>query len=377
MQKKILRHVQTEMETWLFKGKVLLLYGARQVGKTTLSKEILAQYGDDGAYFNCEIQSVLSSLGTSEPTALKRFIGHKKIVVFDEAQYVPNIGRVLKLLHDTFPEVQLIATGSSSFELANRSSEPMTGRAITFELLPFSWAEIGQAMHPSERAAHLDFFLRFGLYPDIAFAPESEARTLLDNLSSRYLFKDVLEFEQLKHPRLLTDLLQMLALQVGSLVSYNELAQTLKISSVTVERYIDLLEKAFVIFRLRPFSRNLRNEIGKKNKIFFFDVGIRNSLVRQYQPMDLRGDKGGLWENFLVVERLKWLQSKQMRPNRHFWRTLEQAEIDYLEDIDGQLSAFEFKWADRLAKVPIAFARGYPGSTFEVIHRQNFEGFIE
>jgi len=376
VQKKIQRQLQSQIERWLFKSKIIILYGARQVGKTTLSKAILAPHGSDGGYFNCEVQSVQASLAQREPLALKRFLGDKKIVVLDEAQQVPGIGEVLKLLADTFPELQIIATGSSSFELANRSAEPLTGRALTFELFPFSYAELSQTFSPAERRAHLDFWLRYGLYPDVAFAPEEDARTLLDNLSSRYLYKDVLEFENLKRADILVRLLQMLALQVGQLVSYHELANALKISSATVERYIDLLEKSFVVFRLPPFSRNLRNEIGKKNKIFFYDVGIRNSIIQQYQPVDLRADKGGLWENFLVAERLKHLQSQGLRPNRYFWRTLQQVEIDYLEEHDGQLSTYEFKWQGKAPKMPLAFANGYPGSTFEVVDRDNFEGFV-
>ena len=376
MQKKIQRHLKSRIEGWLFKGKIIVLYGARQVGKTTLSKEILAPHGADGAYFNCDVPSVQMALAQREPLALQSFLGNKKIVVLDEAQQVAGIGEVLKLLADTFPDLQIIATGSSSFELANRSAEPLTGRALTFELFPFSYAELSQIYSPVERRAHLDFWLRYGLYPDVAFAPEEDARTLLDNLSSRYLYKDILEFENLKRSDVLVRLLQMLALQVGQMVSYHELANVLKISSSTVERYIDLLEKAFVVFRLSPFSRNLRNEIGKKNKIFFFDVGIRNSIIQQYQPVDLRADKGALWENFLVAERLKYLQSKGLRPNRYFWRTLQQVEIDYLEEHDGQLSTYEFKWQGKAKKMPIAFANAYPESTFEVIDRDNFEPFV-
>ncbi len=376
MQKNIKRLLQSQIERWLFRGKIIILYGARQVGKTTLSKAILEPHGAEGGYFNCEIQSVQTALTQREPLALRRFLGNKKMVVLDEAQQIPGIGEVLKLLADTFPELQIIATGSSSFELANRSVEPLTGRALTFELYPLSYAELSQVFSPAERHAHLDFWLRYGLYPDVAFAPEEDASMLLDNLSSRYLYKDILEFENLKRADVLVRLLQLLALQVGQLVSYHELANALKISSATVERYIDLLEKSFVIFRLPPFSRNLRNEIGKKNKIFFYDVGIRNSIIQQYQPVDLRTDKGGLWENFLVAERLKFLQSKGLRPNRYFWRTLQQVEIDYLEEQDGQLHTYEFKWQGKAPKIPLAFANAYTGSTFKVVDKDNFEDFI-
>ena len=377
MQKLVKRDLQPILEKWLFRDKTLILYGARQVGKTTLCKTLLMPFGDDSAYFNCEIQSVRSALSVQEPQALRRFIGDKKIVVLDEAQTVPEIGLILKLLIDTFPEIQIIATGSSSFDLANRAAEPLTGRALQFELYPFSYSEVAQTLHPVERRAHLDFFLRYGLYPDIAFAPEQDARLLLDNLSNSYLFKDILMFENLKRADVLVNLLQLLALQLGNQVSYHELANQLKVSSATVERYIGLLEKAFVVFRLPPLSRNLRSEIGKKNKIYFFDVGIRNSIVQQYQPMELRADKGAIWENFLLVERLKYLQAQGLRPNRYFWRTTEGAEVDYVEESAGQLHAYEFKWQDKKAHLPAAFARAYPEATFNVVHRDNFEGFVE
>jgi uncharacterized protein len=376
MQKTIKRHIQPILERWLFKGKIIILYGARQVGKTTMCKSLMASWGDDATYFNCEIQSVQSALSVKEPQALKRFIGSKKLIVLDEAQSIRDIGLILKLLIDTFPEMQIIATGSSSFDLANQTAEPLTGRTLQFTMYPLSYQEISQAFNSAEQRAHLDYFLRFGMYPEIAFASEEDAQMLLDNLSSSYLFKDILIYENLKRADILVSLLRLLAMQIGNLISYNELATKLKISSATVERYIDLLEKSFVVFRLPPFSRNLRNEIGKKNKILFYDLGIRNSLIQQYQPIDLRTDKGAIWENFLIVERLKYLQSVGLRANTYFWRTLEQAEIDYLEDANGQLDAYEFKWQNKKAKAPIAFSKTYLDATFSVIHTENFETFI-
>lgn len=376
MHGMIRRHLQDTLEHWLFRGKVIVLYGARQVGKTTLSRALLEPFGSSGLYLNCEIESVRSALSVREPMALKRYFGNPRIIVLDEAQRIPGVGEILKLLIDTYSDLQIIATGSSSFELANRSAEPLTGRALTFELYPLSYAELGQAVPAIERRGHLDYWLRYGTYPGVAFAGEADARLLLDSLSSQYLYKDVLEFESLKKPDLLVGLLRLLALQIGQLVSYHELANSLKISSATVERYIDLLEKAFVVFRLTPFSRNLRNEIGKKNKIFFYDTGVRNSIIQQYQPVEIRSDKGGLWENFLVVERMKLLQARGLRPNRYFWRTMQQAEIDYLEERDGLLSAYEFKWQPRRANLPVAFSRAYPESTFEVVTPENFEDFI-
>ena len=376
MSKLIQRSMQPILEKWLFRGKILILYGARQVGKTTLCRALMASLGDEATYFNCEISSVQLGLSVKEPQALKRFVGSKKMIVLDEAQNVPDIGLVLKLLIDTFPDMQIIATGSSSFDLANRTAEPLTGRALHFTIYPLSYEEMGQAFNSGERRAHLDYFLRFGMYPEIAFASEEDASLLLDSLSSSYLFKDILAYENLKKADVLVSLLRLLAMQIGNLVSYHELAMQLKISSATVERYIDLLEKAFVIFRLSPFSRNLRNEIGKKNKIFFYDIGIRNSLIQQYQPIELRTDKGAIWENFIIVERLKFLQSRGLRPNQYFWRTQEQVEIDYLEDANGQLDAYEFKWQDKKTKVPTAFSKGYPDAMFSVIHTGNFEPFV-
>jgi uncharacterized protein len=373
---QITRSLKKQLEQWMFRGKILVIYGARQVGKTTLVRELASPYGEEARYLNCEINSVQEALTIREPVALKRFLGTKKLVILDEAQHIEGIGEILKLLADTFPEMQIIATGSSSFELARRSAEPLTGRALTFDLFPLSWSELGQRFHPAERRAQLDFCLRFGMYPEIASSSEQDARLLLDSLSSSYLYKDVLEFENIKRADVLVKLLQLLALQIGQMVSYHELANALKISSATVERYIDLLEKSFVIFRLPPFSRNLRSEIGRKNKIFFYDVGIRNSIIQQYQPVDLRADKGALWENFLMVERLKWLQVNGLRPNRYFWRTQQQVEIDYLEERDGHLDAYEFKWQYKPVAPPSAFTKAYPGSSFHLLHEGNFEGFI-
>jgi predicted AAA+ superfamily ATPase len=377
MQKIINRAIQPILEKWLFRGKILIIYGARQVGKTTLCKSLMANLGmQDAMYFNCEIQSIQLGLSNNEPQALKRFIGTKKMIVLDEAQCVSNIGLVLKLLIDTFPDMQIIATGSSSFDLANRAAEPLTGRALQFVLYPLAYQELSQVYHPMALKAHLPYLLRFGLYPEVAFASDEDARVLLDSLSSSYLFKDILMYENIKRSDVLVNLLRLLALQVGNLVSHHELANQLKISAATVERYIDLLEKSFVIFRLMPFSRNLRNEIGKKNKIFFYDIGIRNSIIQQYQPLEMRMDKGAIWENFIIVERLKWLQANGLRPNCYFWRTTEQVEIDYLEDADGQLNAFEFKWLDKKTKAPSAFTTHYPDATFKAIDTENFENFI-
>lgn len=372
----IKRSIQPTIERWLFRGKIIILYGARQVGKTTLVKALLDKYKQPDAYYNCEIQSVRNALSEEEPGLLKKYLGNKKVVVFDEAQNVPDIGTTLKLLADTYPELQIIATGSSSFDLANKTAESLTGRALQFILYPFSYSELEGLYQPFERRAQLENLLKYGLYPEIVQATETDARILLDDLSSRYLYKDVLEFENVKRSDVIFKLLQLLALQIGSEVSLDELANTLQINRRTVERYIDLLEKARIIFRLYPFSRNLEKEIRKKYKVYFYDVGIRNSIVQQYQDIELRNDKGGLWENFLICERLKFLQKQQINPNYYFWRTHDKQEIDYLEEYNGALTAYEMKWKIKRKKFPKSFIENYKNSTIQFIDTTNFESFI-
>ena len=372
----IQRSIQSSVERWLFRNKVIIIYGARQVGKTTLVKTLLKAYGDKGAYFNCEVQTVRAALSIEEPILLKKYIGDKKIVVFDEAQQIRNIGRILKLIHDHYPEIQVIATGSSSFDLANQTNEALTGRAIQFTLYPLSYTELEALYPPLERKAQLEKFLIYGMYPEIIQANEGDAKILLDELSNRYLYKDVLEFENLKRSDIVFKLLQLLALQIGNEVKLNELANALQTHRRTIERYIDLLEKAFVIFRLRSFSRNLRKEISKAYKVYFYDVGVRNSIVQQYQGLDIRLDKGNLWENFLISERLKTLQHQQIRPNRYFWRTHDKQEIDYLEEYGGRLAGYEFKWKASNPKLPQVFLDSYANSSIQVIDRENFEDFL-
>lgn len=372
----IKRSIQPFIEKWLFRGKVIIIYGARQVGKTTLVKGLLDKYGVEGGYYNCEIQSIREALEKEEPSLLKRYIGDKRLVVFDEAQYITNIGRILKIMIDTYPDIQIIATGSSSFDLANKTSEPLTGRALQFVLYPFSFEELGALHRGFERKAQLPLLLKYGAYPEIVQAPEEDAQILLDDLTSKYLYKDILEFENLKRSDIIFKLLQLLALQVGSEVSLNELANSLQTNRKTVERYIDLLEKAFVIFRLRSFSRNLRKEISKAHKVYFYDIGVRNSIIQQYQDFSLRADKGAVWENFLIVERLKYLQNNRLSPNQYFWRTHDRQEIDYIEEYGGKLTGYEIKWKLKNKKFPSVFLKTYPESEAKFIDQSNFEDFI-
>lgn len=371
------RSVKSQVEHFLFKGKVIILYGARQVGKTTLTKSILEKFKTDGRYLNCELLSNIQALETTDQGQLKNFLGNYKIIVLDEAQKVRNIGLILKILIDTFPEIQIIATGSSSFDLANKTAEALTGRAVHFQLFPFSLKEISQKYDLIEIKSRLEQILRFGLYPGVFDQPDELAKTFLEEIASAYLFKDLLEFDGIKKSDILLKLLQLLALQLGNQVSFNELAQTLGINVKTVERYLDLLEKCFVIFRLRSFSRNLRKELSKSFKVYFYDLGIRNSLIQSFTPLHLRTDTGALWENFCIMERIKLNQSAGKKPNIFFWRTYDQKELDYLEEQDGKILGFEFKWNNAKKRSSVKdFTQSYPGSAVKVINRENFNSFL-
>lgn len=374
--KLLIRLIQKQIEDSFFKGKVVVIYGARQVGKTTLVKQILDKYGDKGLYLNCEILSVQQALAVAEPVKIKDYFGEKKLIVLDEAQKIFDIGSILKILIDTYPDLQIIATGSSSFDLANKTSEPLTGRVNRFILYPFSLEEIKQGKNWLEISPKIESLLRFGAYPEIFFLSEEDAQNRLNEIASDYLYKDILIFEKIKKSSLLSKLLQLLALQLGNEVSYSELAKNLGVNRLTVQKYMDILEKAFVIFTLRSFSRNLRKEISKSVKAYFYDLGIRNSLIQNYNPLTIRNDIGALWENFLIIERMKKASLHGIYANRYFWRTYDQKEIDYIEERQGNLFAFEFKWSKNSNAYPKEFMKTYPNAKFELINRDNFFRFI-
>lgn len=360
----------------LFKGKVIILFGPRRVGKTTLSKDILAGISNS-RYLNCELLEHKLALETTNSIALKNYLGDYSVIVLDEAQQISDIGRTLKVLIDTFPHIQIIATGSSSFELGNRLAEPLTGRAREYLLLPLSIAELLQKEDKIMIRANLDQILRFGLYPEVYGRSEEEAKEELNQIASNYLYRDILQFEKIKRPSLLQNLLTALALQLGNEVSYNELSRLLGETVPTVQRYIELLEKAFVIFRLRSFSRNLRKEIGKGQKIYFYDLGIRNALIRNFNQLKFRNDTGGLWENFCIVERIKFNLANRRFVNNYFWRTYDQKEVDYIEEEGGKLNAYEFKFSSTTQpKLPAGFSESYPETSFECVNRENFWSFI-
>jgi len=373
---EIIRTIQQKIEKSLFKGKVIIIYGARRVGKTTLSNHIIKNY-QKSKYINCELLQNKIALETTNSELLLNFIGDYRLVILDEAQYINNIGLILKVINDTFPDIQIIATGSSSFELSNFISEPLTGRSRKFILFPFSMEEIKQKNDLITTHAKLNNILRFGLYPEVFDKNETDAIEELNDIASNYLYKDILQFEKIKRSNLLMNLLRALALQLGNEISYNELANMLGENVHTIKRYLELLEKSFVIFRLSSFSRNLRKEIGKGQKIYFYDLGIRNSLIQNFNPIALRNDIGGLWENFCILERMKSNHNKRRFINTYFWRTYDQKEIDYIEEEGGKLKAFEFKFNPKAkTKVPKEFLETYHESEFKTIHNNNYWDFV-
>ena len=370
------RKIEKNIVENLFKGKVIIIYGAKQVGKTTLVKKIADDYKGQSSYFNCDLISVQDALSIPEANRIKDFLGDHNIIILDEAQRIKNIGLTLKILIDTYPELQIIATGSSSFDLANEINEPLTGRKIVFNLFPLSVEEIMGDNGFLYIDSKLEKILRYGTYPDVFFSEDKEAASKLEEIASSYLFKDILSFDKIKKSSIIVKLLQLLALQVGSEVSYNELATKLGINRITVEKYIDILEQCFILFRINSFSRNLRNEISKSIKIYFYDLGVRNILIKNLNPLDIRNDAGFLWENFCILERMKRNKYNNIFANYYFWRTYDQKEIDFIEERDGKLFAYEFKLNKEQSKAPSIFLETYKNSQYQTINRENYYKFL-
>lgn len=364
------RDIEPRIKSVLFKGKMVVILGPRQSGKTTLAKKMIAEYDRRGAYYDCQLADVRSHFVIGKPDALLPLTRNKKIVVFDEAQTIQDIGSILKVFHDTHPGVQLIATGSSSFDLANKIKEPMTGRAFEFTLLPLSLHEIGAA-YPRLKESDLFSFMQFGSYPAVVAAPSVEEKLFaIKNIATNYLYKDVFVFEAIRNPKIFEDLLKMLALQIGSMVSVNELAQGLGVTRTTVNRYLRLLEQSFIIKRIYSFSNNPRNEIKKAFKVYFLDVGVRNALVDIASPLTTRADKGAILENFFVTERMKKGSMEIFPPELMFWRTRTGVEIDVIEKSGPELSAYECKWK-QVARAPSSFKNAYPAANFQSITSKN------
>jgi len=360
----------------LFKKKAVVLIGPRQSGKTTLINEICKLINKPMIWLDGDEPDVRQQLANTSSTYLKSIIGDNKLIIIDEAQRIENIGLTMKLITDKIPDVQLIASGSSALELSNKINEPLTGRKYEFFLFPVSFPEIVKHSSIIEEKRLLNHRLIYGYYPDVITNPGKEKK-ILKSLSDSYLYKDILTWENIKKPDKLERLIQLLAFQTGHQVSYNELSKNTGLDNQTVERYIYLLEKAFIIFRLNSFSKNLRNELKKSKKIYFYDNGIRNAVINNFNPVELRNDTGVLWENFLVSERMKYIHYNNIYANNFFWRTYAQQEIDYIEERDGKLFAYEFKWNPRKkTKTFKTFINAYPNSEITIINQNNYIDFI-
>ena len=369
----IRRALQTRIESHLFKGKAIIVIGARQVGKSTMLRMILEGRNEPTLTLNCDEPEVKEMLTNANLKELQLLIGKNKIVTIDEAQRVTDVGMTLKRITDNFPDVQLLVTGSSSFELQNKLNEPLTGRKLEYHLFPLSTGELLAANGLLPVKQTLESRLIYGSYPDIV-TNAADAKELLANLADSYLYKDLLGMEGIRRPVLLSKLLTALALQGTSEVSYNELAQTVGSDSKTVEKYIDLLEKCFIVFRLNGFNRNLRSELKRSKKIYFYDNGIRNAILQNFAPLSMRQDVGALWENFIITERMKANQAAGRYAKSYFWRTTQQQEIDYVEESDGQFTLFEMKWNPKKAnaKFPAIFSNTYDVKEKKVITPENW-----
>ena len=361
-----------------FKAKVIMLIGVRQVGKTTLLKKLQKEMNVPSIWLNADEADILQEIAqaTTSTQLLQLFGKDNKLVIIDEAQQIPNIGKKLKLFYDNYPEIQVIATGSSAFELQNETNEPLTGRKREFFLYPLSFAELVGQTSLLEEKRLLHTRLIYGSYPEVINHPGKE-KEVLREIATSYLYKDILQIDGIRKTSVIEKLLQALAFQIGSEVNYHELAQLVgNINTVTVEKYLDLLEKAFVIYKLPALSRNLRNELKKGKKYYFYDNGIRNVLISNYNSIALRQDVGALWENYILAERLKHNQYAQYYSNQYFWRTHDQAEIDYIEETGGILHAVEIKWKAQKVSFPNSFLQAYPNNTTQIISTDNYTSCI-
>ncbi len=372
----IKRIIEDNIHRRMFQGKAIIIYGARQVGKTTLVKQIVSQY-KDVTWFNADELQTRELFEMQNLSLFKSHVPNRGIIVIDEAQRIKNIGLSAKLIIDNFPETQLILTGSSVLQLADEIQEPLTGRKFEFTLYPLSFEEMALHHGTFEEHKNLENRLVFGYYPEIV-THLSDARRRLKELTGSYLYKDILALNKIKKPDRLNKLLQSLAYQTGDLVKYNEVGQNVGLDKETVENYVDLLEKTFVVYRLPSFGKNPRNEIRKARKIYFNDLGIRNAVVFDFTPASSRiNEIGKLWENFLISERIKFLANHEIFAHVYFWRNYNKQEVDYIEVRDGRIFAYEIKWNVRKRhKIPASFLNAYPEAKVQVITPENYIGFI-
>lgn len=372
------RSLESKIENHLrHRQEIIVVYGARQVGKTTMLQSIIERIGLKSLFINADEIQYHDVLNSRDKKRLMQLVEGYQLIFIDEAQRITNIGINIKIIHDKLPSLKIILSGSSSFDLANKVQEPLTGRTRTFVLFPISFYELKSIYNTYELHSSLQDFMLFGGYPKLLnIRKNSDKKVYLNELISAYLYKDILQLTQIKHADKLYNLLKLIAYQIGQVVSTHELAKSLKLSSETIENYIDLLEKSFVIYRLSGFSKNLRKEVTKQQKIFFYDLGIRNTLINNFSELEFRPDKGQLWENFLIIERLKYIQRNDMIANNYFWRTYTGAELDYVEEVDGTLSGFEFKWRSKVVKAPKTWLETYKNATFQNINSENYFDFI-
>lgn len=356
--------------------KIVILYGARQTGKTTLSYEVISYFKGKILKINADEARYTDILSSRNFQKIELLIGDYDMLFIDEAQRIPDIGINLKIIHDNLPEMKILVTGSSSLELADKVKEPLTGRTITHKLYPVSLGELRQYHNIVDLQNRLEEFMIYGMYPELfKYKPGERKEKYLRELASSYLYKDILELSSIRNPSVITDLLKLLALQIGAEISLNELAQNLKISQETVNTYINLLENAFIIFRLKGFSRNFRKEISKRDKIYFWDLGVRNTLINNFSSLKLRNDVGAMWENFIISERLKFLAYNEEFVNSYFWRLYTGAELDYIEEKYGELFAFEIKYKKARKKAPLTWTENY-GSNYKCVTTDNFWEYV-
>ena len=368
----ILRTLEHTIKEKIDRGKAIVIVGARQVGKTTLVKEILKK--KEYLFLDAVDPATRSLLQNPTTEQIRGIIGNYRYIFLDEAQRIPGIGMTLKIITDQFKDVQLLVSGSSSFDLGNELNEPLTGRKWEYELFPISWDEYEHSIGLVKSEQQIENRILYGCYPEVINDPGNEI-DVLKNLTNSYLYRDILAFSDIRKPEVLEKLVQALALQIGTEVNYNELSQLIGINKLTIQKYIEILEKGYVVFRLGSFSRNIRNEIKKSRKIYFYDNGIRNMLISNFNQLDLRADKGALWENFLVAERRKQHVYKNTLTKMYFWRTKQQQEIDLIEECNGELTGFEFKWGTQEVRFPKTFMNSYDAKS-RVVNRNNFREFV-
>lgn len=367
------RTLENTIKEKIDSGKAIVVVGARQVGKTTLLKKVLKD--KDYLFLDADDPSTRSLLKHPTTEQIRTIIGEYKYIFLDEAQRIPGVGLTLKIITDQFKEIQLFVSGSSSFDLGNELNEPLTGRKWEYELFSISWEEYESKTGFIKSEQQIENRLLYGFYPDV-INNQGKERETLKNLVNSYLYRDILAFSDIRKPEVLEKLLQALALQIGSEVNYNELSQLVGINKITVQKYIEILEKGYIVFKLNSFSKNIRNEIKQNRKIYFYDNGIRNMIIGNFNQLNLRVDKGALWENFLVSERRKQNLYKNTYAKMYFWRTKQQQEIDFVEENNGKVVGFEFKWKNKNTKFPQNFINTYEAKGVE-IDRNNFRGFVK